>query len=101
MAMMQITVIPLGTGTTSVGEFVAEIDAALALEKFSYQLTDMATNVQGEVGELFALAAKIHELPFNRQVDRVVTQITIDDRRKEVCLGDKIASVKDHQRLNS
>ena len=95
MAIMQLTIIPLGTGSPSVGEYVAEIQTALQKEGVIFQLTDMGTTIQGEVHDLLALAAKLHELPFQKNIQRVVTQIAIDDRRdKRVKLGDKIVSVK-------
>jgi uncharacterized protein YqgV (UPF0045/DUF77 family) len=42
------------------------------------------------------VAWALHELPFAQGVRRVLTHITIDDRRdKEVNLGDKTKSVKE------
>lgn len=99
MALMQINVIPLGTGSTSVGGFVAGIIKTLAREGIVCQLTDMGTVVEGEAGELLQIAARLHELPFLKGVQRVVTQISIDDRRdKKISIGDKVASVTN--RLN-
>ena len=66
MALMQFTVIPVGTGTPSVGEYVALIQKALEREGVSYTLNDMGTVVEGEAAELFALAAKMHNLLFQR-----------------------------------
>ena len=99
MALMQINVIPLGTGSTSVGEFVAGITKTLAREGVVCKLTDMGTVVEGEAEELFKIAARIHELPFLKGAKRVITQISIDDRRdKKVGIGDKVSSV--NSRLN-
>ena len=93
MALMQLTLIPLGTATPSVGEFVAEAVTLLNKEQIPFTLTDMGTIIEGEPGTLLALAARLHELPFGRGVQRVVTQIVLDDRRDQgVGLGDKIAS---------
>ena len=95
MAIMQLTIIPLGTGSPSVGEYVAEIQTVLQQEGVAFKLNDMGTAIEGDVGDLLALAAKLHELPFQKDVKRVVTQIAIDDRRdKKVKLGDKIVSVQ-------
>ena len=95
MAIMQITVIPLGTGSPSVGAHVAAVQAFLAQEGVPYLITDMGTVIQGGAGELLALAAKIHEIPFAHGVQRVVTQVALDDRRdKKVGLGDKVAAVR-------
>ena len=94
MALMQINVIPLGTGSPSVGEFVAGITKTLAREGVVCKLTDMGTVVEGEAEELLQIAARIHELPFLKGAKRVVTQISIDDRRdKKVSIGDKVSSV--------
>ena len=81
MALMQITIIPLGTKTPSVGEYVADVQELLAAKGVEYVLNDMGTVIHGNAGTLLQLAAEIHEQPFNRGVQRVVTQIVIDDRR--------------------
>ncbi len=95
MAIMEISVIPLGLGHPSVGDHVAELIRYLQKENIHHQLTDMGTLVHGDAARLLEVARALHELPFNRGVKRVVTHITIDDRRdKEVRLGDKTTSVK-------
>ena len=54
----------------------------------------MGTTIEGGSKELLALAAQLAEMPFSKGVQRVVTQISLDDRRdKKAGLGDKIASV--------
>jgi uncharacterized protein (TIGR00106 family) len=96
MALMQLTIIPLGTCSPSVGEFVADIQRALEKSGFPYELTDMGTIVEGRPGKLLELAARLAEMPFNKGVNRVVTQISLDDRRdRKVSFGDKAASVAD------
>jgi uncharacterized protein (TIGR00106 family) len=98
MALMQINVLPLGTSSPSVGEFVASIVKQLQREGAVCRLTDMGTEVEGEAAALLALAARLHEIPFAKGCRRVVTQIVIDDRRdKKIGLGDKVESV--NQRL--
>ncbi len=95
MTLMQLTIIPIGTGSPSVGDYVAEIQTVLKKEGVVFQLNDMGTTIEGEVHDLLALATKLHELPFQKDVQRVVTHITIDDRRdKRVKIGDKVISVK-------
>ena len=95
MALMQLSIIPLGAGSPSVGHFVADIQEALHKEGAAFQLTDMGTIIEGEAHELLALAARLHELPFKKGVQRVVTHIVMDERRdKKVSLGDKVASVE-------
>ncbi|MCK9295777.1 MAG: MTH1187 family thiamine-binding protein [Desulfobulbaceae bacterium] len=95
MALLQLTVIPLGTGTPSVGEYVADIQRALEKENARFQLNDMGTLIEGEAKDLLALVAKIYELPFQKGARRVVTQMVIDDRRdKHVAIGAKIEAVR-------
>lgn len=95
MALMHLTIIPLGTDSPGLGKFVAEIQRALAKEKFTYEMTDMGTIIEGEMGELFALAARMSEIPFYQGAKRVLTEITLDDRRdRKVHLGDKTASIR-------
>ena len=97
MALMQITIIPLGTETPSVGSYVADVQELLAGKNgIDYQLNDMGTLIHGNPAELLQLAAEIHEHPFSKGAQRVVTQISIDDRRdKERGIGEKRKAVMD------
>ena len=95
MALMQITLIPLGRGE-SVGEYIADTEHYLRQRNISHTLHDMGTIVHGPVEELLQLAGQLHRLPFNRGARRVITHITIDDRRDaERKLGEKKQAVLD------
>ncbi len=95
MALLQLTIIPMGTASPGVGEYVADVQKALEKEKVRFQLNDMGTLIEGEAKDLLALVSKIYELPFARGAQRVVTHMVIDDRRdKSVSIGDKIETVK-------
>jgi uncharacterized protein (TIGR00106 family) len=94
MALMEISVVPLGTGQPGVGDFVADIINYLKNNDLPHTLTDMGTVLEGEIDQLLAVAKVLHEMPFHKKVSRVVTHITIDDRRdKSVHLEDKIKAV--------
>lgn len=96
MALMHLTIVPLGTGSPSLGEYVADIQKSLEQSGFPYELTDMGTIIEGGKEELLKLAARLAEIPFNKGAVRVSTQISLDDRRdKKISLGDKTASVAD------
>ncbi len=98
MALMEITVVPIGTGSTSVGDYVVHMQKVLNESGFAHELHDMGTTVEGSVDELLRLALRLHESPFTKDAKRVYTVIKIDDRRdKEVHLGQKTRSVR--QRL--
>lgn len=95
MALMQMSIIPLGLGQPSIGDHIAQVAKYLEDERISYELSDLGTTLEGEVPQLLQIAARLHELPFQKGVQRVETIITIDDRRdKEVHLGDKVRSVR-------
>ncbi|MFA6498380.1 MAG: MTH1187 family thiamine-binding protein [Desulfurivibrionaceae bacterium] len=97
MAIMQLTIIPLGTKNPNLGRYVADIEQTLQREGVPHTLTDMGTIIEGEPQALLALAARLHGLPFAHGVQRVVTQMVLDERRdKEVKLGDKTAAVQAH-----
>jgi uncharacterized protein (TIGR00106 family) len=93
MALLQLTMIPMGENV-SVGDYVAKIQQRLEQEGAVFRLADMGTVIEGDVQDLLQLLAKIYETPFEQGAVRVVTNITIDDRRdKTVHLGDKIQAV--------
>ena len=79
--MMEISVIPLGTSSTSVSPFVADCVKVLEEEGLKYEVTPMGTQVEGDLEALFEVARKMHEAPFRRGAFRVVTTLKIDDRR--------------------
>jgi uncharacterized protein (TIGR00106 family) len=95
MALMEISVIPLGLSQVSVGDYIAQVEDYLRQHNISHKLTDMGTVVAGNAADLLKVAQALHELPFAKGVKRVITHIAIDDRRdKEVGLGDKVRSVE-------
>jgi len=83
MPIMEINIIPLGTKTPSVSKFIAEAVKVLKKAGLNYELTSMATIVEGELNDLFSLAKKMHLATFTQEVRRVVTTIKIDDRQDE------------------
>jgi uncharacterized protein (TIGR00106 family) len=81
MAIMEISVVPIGTDNPSISHYVAECVAIVKEKGLPYELTSMGTNVEGELGDLLWVAEKMHELPFKRGAQRVLTSIKVDDRR--------------------
>ncbi|MCY1038436.1 MTH1187 family thiamine-binding protein [Staphylococcus nepalensis] len=101
MAIVDVVVIPVGTEGPSVSKYIADIQTKLkeykAQGKIDYQLTPMNTLIEGDLKDLFEVVQAIHELPFNKGVDRVCTNIRIDERRdKSRKMNDKLASVEKH-----
>ncbi len=95
MALMEISIIPLGTGSTSLSKHVASVVSLIRNSGLSYRLSDMGTTIEGETGELLDLAKRLHESPFSQDIKRVYTVIKLDDRRdKPTIIGDKVRSVE-------
>ncbi|MGK9043635.1 MTH1187 family thiamine-binding protein [Mammaliicoccus vitulinus] len=101
MAIVDVVVIPVGTEGPSVSEYIADIQLILEKHKESgkidFQLTPMNTLIEGDLKDLFEVIQEIHESPFNKGLDRVCTNIRIDDRRdKSRKMNEKLESVNKH-----
>jgi uncharacterized protein (TIGR00106 family) len=85
MAIVDVTVIPIGTETPSVSKYVASVQKVLRKYqedgKIRFQLTPMNTIIEGELPDLFEVIQEMHEVPFSEGIQRVATTIRIDDRR--------------------
>lgn len=99
MAIVDVVVIPVGTEGPSVSKYIAEIQTKLkeykAQGKIDYQLTPMNTLIEGDLKDLFKVVQAIHELPFDKGLSRVCTNIRIDDRRdKSRNMNEKVKAVE-------
>ena len=82
MAIAEISVVPLGTKTPSVSQYVAQAVKVLEQEKdIRYEMTAMGTIIEGDLDRILAVAKKMHERTFGEGVARVLTMLKIDDRR--------------------
>ena len=91
----RIEVAPLGTASTSLSRYVAGcIDVLEGTPGVTYQLTAMGTIIQGPLERVFEVAQKMHEAPFAQGASRVLTVLTIDDRRdKPATIESKVRAV--------
>ena len=96
MVLVEISVIPLGTSTPSVSQYIARAVKVLEGEKdIKYELTAMGTIIEGDLERILTLARKMHEAVFNAGIMRLVTTIKIDDRRdKTSSISSKIEALK-------
>ncbi len=97
MAIIDISVVPVGTQSPSVSQFVAGAVKILQNEPgIRYELTAMNTIIEGELSQLFSLAQRMHQSAFDAGAVRVVTTMRVDDRRdKPLTIPGKIAAVKE------
>ena len=99
MAIVDVTVIPVGTETPSVSHYVADIHRVLKNYEeqgdIRYQLTPMNTIIEGDLSKLFEVIQAMDEAPFEKGLARVCTNIRIDDRRDiERKMEDKVERVE-------
>jgi len=96
MAIAEVSVVPLGTKTASVSQYVARAVKVLEGEKgLKYEITAMGTIVEGELDRILAAVKKMHEATFGEGVARVLTTVKIDDRRdKAQGMKEKVDSVR-------
>jgi uncharacterized protein (TIGR00106 family) len=97
MAMIDISVVPVGTKTPSVSQYVAGAVRLLQNEPgIKYELTAMNTIIEGDLDKLLALAQRMHRSAFAAGAQRVVTTIRIDERRdKPLTIEGKVKAVRE------
>jgi uncharacterized protein (TIGR00106 family) len=80
MAVVEFSIVPVGTGSPSVGKYVVEISRRVRESGIKQQLTPMSTILEGDLGKILDLIRRIHEETLAGDVQRVITSIKIDDR---------------------
>ena len=97
MVIAELSIIPLGLGSTSVGrEVAAAIRALREIEGVAYELTPMGTILEAESVDLILEAVRaVHKALADMGVLRVVSDLRIDDRRdKPRSMAEKVTSVR-------
>ncbi len=94
MAIVFVSIAPLGTATTSLSVYVAGVERVLKDSGLKSQLTAMGTIIEGDIDAILPVLRRMHELPFAEGAVRVSTLIKIDDRRdKTSSIERKVRSV--------
>ncbi len=97
MIHAEISVYPMGTGSTSASFYIAKgIEAIQNLEGLRYEITAMGTLLESDnIEKIYEASKKIMEVVHNLGVSRVEVVLKIDSRRdKEATLEDKLKSVR-------
>lgn len=97
MAVLEISVVPIGTQDPSVGKYVASAEEVLKnYPNVKSQITAMGTIIESDsVHELFEIAEKMHKRDFSVGAKRVFTHIALDERiDKESSIEGRVESVK-------
>jgi len=96
MAVVFVTIAPLGTASTSLSPYVAGVERILRNSGLTHELTAMGSIIEGNIDEILPVLREMHEQPFGQAAKRVSTLIKIDDRRdKAGSIQGKIRSVKE------
>lgn len=97
MAVLELTLVPIGTEKTSVSPYVADAHKAIKdMENIEVELNAMGTVMDGELDDLLEAVRRMQESVFDNGAKRVYSVIKIDDRRdKKSKMKDKIKSVED------
>jgi uncharacterized protein (TIGR00106 family) len=95
VAIVEVTIVPLGTATTSLSRYVADCHKVLLQARdLKYELTSMGTLIEGDLNRILEVVRQMHEIPFNAGAQRVSTLVRIDDRRdKTSTMAGKVQAV--------
>lgn len=95
MAIVEVSVIPMGTDEPSVSNYISACYKVLENEtQLRHQLTPMSTIIEGDLDKVIDAVKKMHKVPFSEGVQRVVTTITIDERTdKPLSMESSVESV--------
>jgi uncharacterized protein (TIGR00106 family) len=95
VVIAEVSVLPVGTSSPSVSQYVAKAVKVLdQLKGVNYQVTATGTIITGKLDDVLRAVKKMHDSLFNDKVKRVVTILRLDDRRdKELTIGYEVDSV--------
>jgi uncharacterized protein (TIGR00106 family) len=99
MAIVEVSVVPLGLSTTGLSEQVAAVLEPLKRSGLHYTLTAMGTIIEGDIEDVMSCVLKMHEVPYSTGAARVYTTVKIDDRRdKPATIEGKVRSVMEKEK---
>lgn len=101
MAVAELTLIPIGTKTTSVSKYIAgALDSIEEVDGLTYELNAMGTTIaHKDLKVLYDVIRRMQESVFESGADRVYSVVKIDDRRdKDYTFKDKITSVNEKRK---
>jgi len=96
VAIVAVSIAPIGTGETSVRRYVAAAEKVLReYPNLRYRLDPMFTTIEGDLREIFECIIRMHDAVAAMGAGRISSVIKIDDRRdKTATMEDKIKAVE-------
>lgn len=83
MALLEISVVPVGTDSPSISSFITEACREAKRNGIKFDVTPTATVLEGDLPALLDVAQQMHHAGFRAGCQRVVTNISIDERRDQ------------------
>lgn len=81
MAVAELSVVPVGTGSPGVSRYVIEALKVIKKSGLTYELCSMGTSVEGPLGKILKVTRQVHQGAFRLGAERVITTLKIDERR--------------------
>ncbi len=95
MALLEISVVPVGTESPSFSSVVSQALKEAQRNGIKYDISPTGTVMEGDLPALMDIAQKMHHAAFYGGTQRVVTNISIDERRdKDLSLEGTVAAAK-------
>lgn len=82
MALLEIRVVPVGRESTDSSSVVSQALHEAHRQGITYSVNPTSTVMEGELPALLQVAQQMHEAAFGESTERVVTNISIDERRE-------------------
>jgi len=96
--LAEITMIPVGTGSTSISKIVANSIKVIQQHGLKYEVTSTGTNVEGDLDAILATVKDMEQVPFDDGANRVVLMLRLDDRRDKA-ISMEYAEQSIHEKL--
>jgi len=94
--IVEVSVVPVGTGETSVSSYVRAAVQVIEETDLEYQVNSMGTCIQGEWDEIFSTLKAVHDELAKMGCNRIVTTVKVDDRRDKFGSMDaKVAALEE------
>lgn len=95
MALLEVSVVPVGTESPSISSYVAQACREAKRNGIKFDVTPTATVMEGDLRALIDIARQMHDAAFAAGSERVVTNISIDERRdKPLTMAESVRTVR-------
>jgi uncharacterized protein (TIGR00106 family) len=96
MAIVAVSISPVGAGTSVSAHVAAALRVARAQDAVRVELGPMFTTLEGDLDAVLDLIRRMQEAVFAAGADRVSTVIKIDDRRdRPASMAEKVRAVEE------